>query len=115
MAIQEPNGHGWTPPVLKQYVDQRFLDSDKAVSAALQAAKEAVAKAEVATDKRFDAITDDADRRARELSEQIATLQRNMNRGEGSSSTTQRLWALALPAFVSVVMIAVTLYVAFHK
>lgn len=107
--------HGWTPYVLKQYVDQRFLDSDKAVSAALQAAKEAVAKAEVATDKRFDALTEDADRRAHELSAQIATLQSGMNRGEGSASTTQRLWSLFLPTFISLVLIGVTLFVAFHK
>lgn len=83
MVVPEPPANGWNPSILKQYVDQRFLDSDKAVSAALQAAKEAVAKAEVATDKRFDALADDADRRALDLSTQISALQTDMHRREG--------------------------------
>ena len=109
------DANGWTPSILKQYVDQRFLDSDKAVSAALQAAKEAVAKAEVATDKRFDAISEDADRRAHDLSEQIAALQTNMHHGEGSTETVQRLWSLLLPAFLSMVIIGMSIYLAIHK
>ena len=39
----------WTIETLKELMEQRFIDQDKAVQAALQAAKEAVAKAEVAT------------------------------------------------------------------
>src|ERR1017187_9883740 len=109
------DGAGWTPSILKQYVDQRFLDSDKAVSAALQAAKEAVAKAEVATDKRFDAIREDADRRAHDLWEQIAALQTNMHHEEGSTETVQRLWSLLLPAFLSLVIISMSIYLTFHK
>jgi hypothetical protein len=53
----------------QQAIDQRFLDSDKAVQAALQgadkavqaaldAAKEAVTKAELAAEKRFDAVNE---------------------------------------------------------
>ena len=106
---------GWTPFILKQYVDQRFLDSDKAVSAALQAAKEAVAKAEVATDKRFDALTEDADRRAHELSTQITSLRTSRDYTGGRDSTTQRLWALLLPAVLSIVSIGVIIYLALHK
>jgi hypothetical protein len=55
---------GWTVDTLKESVNQRFLDSDKAIQAALVAqekavaaalasTKEAVMKAEIATEKRF--------------------------------------------------------------
>ena len=79
----DANGSGWTGPVLKQYVDQRFLDYDKATVTALQAAEKAVTKAEVATDKRFDQLAVEADRRADDLSEQISALQTDMHRREG--------------------------------
>jgi len=60
---------GWTVDTLKQHYDQRFADSEtavsaalvsqeKAVAAALAAAKEAVAKAETASEKRFDAVNE---------------------------------------------------------
>jgi hypothetical protein len=113
--MNEADVTGWTPAILKQYVDQRFLDSDKAVSAALLAQQAAVAKAEVATDKRFDALTDDADRRAHDLSEQISALQTGQHQGEGSSSTSQLLWARLLPVFLSALSIGTILYVALHK
>jgi len=59
----------WTPDLLKIHFDQRFIDqnkaveaaliaADKAVQAALLAAKEAVTKAEVATEKRFDGVNE---------------------------------------------------------
>ncbi len=38
----------WTVDTLKEHVDQRFIDNEKAVNAALAAAKEAVNKAEAA-------------------------------------------------------------------
>jgi hypothetical protein len=41
----------------KRY-DQRFEDSKEAISAALAASKEAVVKAELATEKRFDAVNE---------------------------------------------------------
>ncbi len=60
---------GWTVETLKEYVDQRFDASQKAVEAALQAAEKmggaalasadrAVSKAEVAAEKRFDATNE---------------------------------------------------------
>lgn len=71
---------GWSVETLKEMVDQRFADNqkavetallaqekavsiafvsqEKAVNTALLAAKEAVIKAEILTDKRFDAVTD---------------------------------------------------------
>lgn len=48
----------WTLDTFKEHVDQRFTDQDKAVSAALQAAKEAVIKAETAADKRFELLNE---------------------------------------------------------
>jgi len=84
-----------------------------AVSAALQAAKEAVAKAEVATDKRFDSLSEEADRRALSLSAQISTLQAAMHEDQGGKNTAQRAWSMLLPTIISLVMIAVTLIIAF--
>lgn len=71
---------GWTVDTLREAVNQRFADqdrllterfamqqkamslafdsADKAVQAALQAAKEATHKAELASDKRFDAVNE---------------------------------------------------------
>jgi hypothetical protein len=49
---------GWTLETLKEHYDQRFKDQEKAVSAALQAAKEATTKAENASDKRFEATNE---------------------------------------------------------
>ena len=48
----------WTVDTLKEHFEQRFQDSDKAVQAALQATKEAVLKAEVATEKRFESVNE---------------------------------------------------------
>lgn len=49
---------GWTLETLKEHFDQRFSDQDRAVTAALEAAKEATTKAENAADKRFDAANE---------------------------------------------------------
>ena len=43
---------------LREYMDTRFEAQDKAVSAALSAADRAVAKAEMATEKRFDSVNE---------------------------------------------------------
>ena len=60
---------GWTVDTLKEYVEQRFMDQDKAVQAALLAAKEAVLKAEVASEKRFEGVNEFR----KTLSDQTAT------------------------------------------
>lgn len=63
------NESGWSVDTLKAHIDQRFVDNDKAiqaalvsqgkaVSAALTAAEKAVAKAEFATEKRFDSVNE---------------------------------------------------------
>lgn len=61
---------GWTVDTLKEYTEQRFTDQDKAVQAALLAAKEAVIKAETATEKRFEATNEFRG----QLADQTATL-----------------------------------------
>lgn len=54
----EKSVSGWTTDTLKEYIEQRFTDQDRAVQSALLAAKEAVIKAEVATEKRFEATNE---------------------------------------------------------
>lgn len=49
---------GWTVDTLKEFIEQRITDQDKAVQAALIAAKEAVIKAETATEKRFESVNE---------------------------------------------------------
>lgn len=60
---------GWSVDTLKAHVDQRFVDNDKAVqaalvsqekavAAALAATKEAVSKAEAASEKRFESVNE---------------------------------------------------------
>jgi hypothetical protein len=61
---------GWTVDTLKEFMTQRFADQDKAVQAALLAAKEAVLKAEVASEKRFESVNEFRG----QLADQTATL-----------------------------------------
>ncbi len=48
----------WTVNTLKQYFEQRFDDSNRATSAALAAAKEAVLKAEASSETRFQSVNE---------------------------------------------------------
>jgi len=48
----------WTIATLKEHFDVRFEAQGKAVDAALAAAKEAVTKAEIASEKRFESINE---------------------------------------------------------
>jgi len=97
---------------LREYVDRRFDDQDKAVQtaltsaekavvAALAAAKEAVSKAEIANDKRFDSVNEFraqlADQTAnlmprseyqvqhKALEEKLSDLTDRINKSEGST------------------------------
>ena len=106
--------NGWNTYTLKAYFEQRFIDSDKAVSAALQAAKEAVIKAELATEKRFDEVRREADDRSSQLSDKIDDLQAAMNRGMGDTGATRRMWAMLIPSVISVISVAVLLFVSLH-
>lgn len=80
----------WTIDTLKEHLEQRFSDSDKAVQAALQAAKEAVIKAETAADKRFELLNELRDGVA--TKEQLEAVEKlvggladRINRTEGAS------------------------------
>ena len=64
-----PQAEGWSVDTALQHVlslmgandhryEQRFLDQEKAVMLAMAAAKEAVAKAEAASEKRFDSVNE---------------------------------------------------------
>lgn len=48
----------WTISTLKEHVDQRFEDQDKAVQIALTEREKAVVKAETAADKRFELLNE---------------------------------------------------------
>ena len=67
--MKMPDNAVWNVESLKESVDQRFADNqkavetaligqEKAVSAALSAAKEAVVKSDLLTDKRFDSVNE---------------------------------------------------------
>lgn len=43
---------------LRQYVDQRLADYDRAVQAALASAEKAITKADIATEKRFESVNE---------------------------------------------------------
>ena len=106
--------NGWTIYTLKAYFEQRFVDSDKAVEAALKAAKEAVIKAEIATEKRFDEVRREADDRSHQLSQKIDDLQAAMNRGMGNDGATRRMWALLVPSVISVISVIIVILLATH-
>jgi hypothetical protein len=48
----------WTVDTLKAHHDQRFIDQEKALAIAQAAADRAATKAEVASEKRFDAVNE---------------------------------------------------------
>lgn len=93
---------GWTVDTLKEYTQQRFSDQDKAVQAALLAAKEAVLKAETASEKRFESVNEfrgqladqtatlipraEADSRFSALSEKVTDLTDRINKTEGAKA-----------------------------
>ena len=129
--METPSPNGWTVGALKSYVDQRFLDSDKAVQLALMAAKEAVAKAEAAADKRFDdlrtendkrfdTLSEEADRRADDQMKAIGEIQRSISGDHGKedgrdsshSTFTGNLYALgAVGGFATAI---ITLILTHH-
>jgi len=69
---------------------QRFADQEKAVNAALTAAKEAVAKAEVAAEKRFDAVNEF---RA-QLADQASTFMPRLESEQRQSQIEERVAAM---------------------
>jgi hypothetical protein len=118
---------GWSFPTFKAYVDQRFSDQDKAVNAALSAAEKAVGKAEVAAEKRFDAVNEfrsvlndqqqnlvtrnEYDQSHRSLVEKVDDLSARVDRNEGRGSGFSTAWGV----LVAGVGVIATLYLLFHK
>jgi hypothetical protein len=129
----------WTTDSLKEYIEQRFMDADKtvqaalvaqekAVAAALTAAKEAVDKANTAGEKRFDAVNEFrgqlADQTAtlmprmeyaaqhKALEDRVAELTDRVNRAEGSSRGVDKSWGVFV-AIVGIAIAAVSLILAF--
>lgn len=96
-----------------------FINSDKAVQAALASAKEAVSKAEAATDKRFESVNEfraqlndqarlflprseyDANHKA--LEQRVAEVNDRLNRSEGKGAGYQSSWGIII-ALVTVVI-----------
>jgi hypothetical protein len=119
---------GWTVDTLKEHMEQRFRDSDRAVQAALLAAKEAVLKAETATEKRFEATNEfrgqladqtatlipraEASTRFDALSEKLSDVNDRLNKidgvQQGAALTAGRVYAAigAAVAIIGLVVIA---------
>lgn len=97
----EAQPSGWTPDLLKQHFDallrardlrfdQRFTAQQEAIHAALLAAKEAVSKAESATERRFDAVNEF---RA-QLADQASTFARQDNLSQALEGRDKLITAL---------------------
>lgn len=104
----------WTTGTLKEYVDTQFaaiirlLDERKdaqqqAIAAALASVKEAIQKAENATERRFDSVnefrqtlTDQATHFA--TRDQVETLKEDLNRRQGAALFVSRTWGYIVAA-----------------
>lgn len=115
----------WTVDSLKEHLeaviesldtryDQRFADQQKAVDAALQSAEKAVAKAETASERRFEAVNEfratladqaghfitrsEALARADNNAEKIDALASRLDRIEGKSTGLNAGWGILVGA-----------------
>jgi vacuolar-type H+-ATPase subunit I/STV1 len=115
----------WDVDSLKEYTDkrledsdkryeQRFIDNQQAVNAALTAAKEAVLKAETASEKRFEAVNEfrqtladqasqlmprnEAIQRADSNAEKISSLGSRLDKIEGRSGGFSAGWGYLIAA-----------------
>ena len=123
---------GWTVDTLHEHLDVRMADKDvrdqqrfdaqsQAIAAALQAAKEAVAKAETATEKRFESVNEfraqladlvarllprnEYDTAHQALIEKISDLASRIDRTEGKATGGRDLWGYLVGAVGIVVAI----------
>lgn len=117
----QKNESGWTVDTLKEYIEALRDDDQKAVQAALQSTKEAILKAETATEKRFESVNEfrktlsdqtssflprpeyDANHKALEDKMQVLTDRANTSEGQtqGSQITKGNLYA-AVGAVVAI-------------
>lgn len=116
--------------LLEKYFEQRFIDQDKAVQAALLATKEAVLKAEAANEKRFEAVNEfrgqladqtatlmpraEADSRFNGQAEKISDLTDRINTSEGKDKGSDKTIAYAVTA-VSIAIATVSLILSFNN
>lgn len=84
-------------------IDQRFVDNDKALQAALASQKEAVIKSEIGFTKQIDAIQ-----------RQIDDLKQIASRNEGSTSGKKDFWGYVIAAIMALIAI-VTLFSKINK
>lgn len=108
---------------LEKYVEQRFTDQDKAVQAALQAAKEAVLKAENASEKRFESVNEfrqqlsdqtntflprpEYNAQHKALEEKVALLTDIMNQDKGQEISMGKIYAAvgAVGAILAIIVL----------
>jgi len=109
---------------LREYVDIRFDAQEKAVNAALAASDRAVNKAELASEKRFDAVNEfraaladsarllmpraESEASARVLAAKIETLETRVNSREDRGTGASQSWiilGLAISVLANVVLI----------
>ena len=110
----------WTVETLKEYMDQRFADNDKAVqaalvsqeklvAAALVAVKEENRKTELAQEKRFDSVNEfrnqqkdiintflprlEYNAQHKALEEKVTTLTARMNQDKGQEISMSKIYA----------------------
>lgn len=109
----------WTLETLKELIEQRLDSMDKALTAALQATKEAIQKAENANERRFDSVNEfraqlgdqarsfmpriEAEQRMNQLNDEILRLKAKDERNSGRAGGISGL-AAALISGVSVLI-----------
>jgi len=144
---------GWTIDTLKEHTDvrlvlvreqleaisrerfalinQRFVDAEKSVAFALTAAKEAVTKAEAASEKRFEGVNEfratlgdqqrtlmpraEAELRMKSMEDQIAAIQRANVEQFGKSTGSKELWGWIVGVLGVLALVASWLVRAFAK
>lgn len=125
---------GWNLDTLKEYfqallaeVDkrnqQRFDSQEKAVAAALQAAKEAVTKAETAAEKRFDSVNEFRQQLSdqansfmpmREADQRLRVLENHINRQGGKEDGAGRFGAVMI-SIASLLIAAVSVAIVIFR
>lgn len=114
---------------LREYVDARFDSQEKAVNAALAAAQKAVDKAEVASEKRFEAVNEfraalgdqarllmpriEAEQAFKAMAEKIDVLTTRINARDDRGAGLNQGWVIllgiaALVGTVSAIVFAIT-------
>lgn len=121
---------GWTLETLKELIEQRLDSMDKALTAALQATKEAIQKAENANEKRFDGVNEfraqlgdqartlmprsEAEQRFNQLADDILRLKAKDERSTGRAGGISGVVA-AIVSGVSILVAVVSVVIAFNK